>query len=289
MGVRFAPSPTGVFHVGNLRTAWISWKWARALGLPWVVRFEDIDAPRVVHGAREAQLGDLAALGLRPDESGLQSERLGRHSAAFALAQNTGQVYPCYCSRKDVRMALDASASAPHRPDAQYSGRCRALNAAPAHELPSLAWRFRNEAVSGCDDFIVGRTDRDGKSFVPAYQWACAIDDLDGNYALLVRAHDLAPAAQLQRAIQSWLGRAEGRAHLPAAIFHTALVTANDGARLEKRTRGVTLAELPSGVGVQELLRRFEASFDVDRFLPRYQPGALFGESERITLAELGL
>ena len=78
---RFAPSPTGQFHVGNLRTAWISWQWSRALATPWIVRFEDIDAPRVKPGALEAQLEDLARLGMKPGSQFLQSERAQRHRA----------------------------------------------------------------------------------------------------------------------------------------------------------------------------------------------------------------
>jgi hypothetical protein len=98
-------------------------------------------------------------------------------------------------------------------------------------------------------------------SFTPAYHWACAIDDYDGRYGLLVRSWDLGPAAPLQRAIQSWVGVFEGQVSVPS-LFHTSLVVQNNGHRLEKRTRGVTLSDL-SISGPQALLSAFERSFDL--------------------------
>src|SRR4051794_30272327 len=124
MSVRFAPSPTGAFHLGNLRTAWISRAWAKHLGLPWVVRFEDIDRPRVVYGAKEGQLSDMAALDLAPDEIVDQSARMDRHWELLQQAVAEGQVYPCHCSRKEILAGL---ASAPHGKEAIYDGRCRLI------------------------------------------------------------------------------------------------------------------------------------------------------------------
>ncbi|HUP58328.1 MAG TPA: glutamate--tRNA ligase family protein [Bdellovibrionota bacterium] len=300
MGIRFAPSPTGAFHVGNLRTAWISWTWSRALGQPWVVRFEDIDGPRVVPGARERQLADLKALGLEPDRSYLQSERHARHRAAFERAVASGALYPCYCSRKEIRAALDRAASAPHAPQAQYDGRCRSLSAPPPHPMATIAWRFRREDPSGKDDFIVARTSSrlgsggvplQPETFAPSYHWACAVDDHDGGYSLLVRASDLASAAESQRAVQAWLAASEGRPFRPPAIFHCSLVVRNDGHRLEKRTAGVTLPELEAaGIGPRELRAKFEAGFEVAAHRRGLEPGRLFGEDkETLTLRELGL
>lgn len=303
-GVRFAPSPTGRFHVGNLRTAWISHAIARRLGEPWIVRFEDIDGPRVVAGAQELQLEDMRALGLevRPelgDELIRQSDAHARHLEWFLRAVRERRVYPCFCSRKDVREALDGAASAPHGRVATYSGRCRervtaAAAAAniPDHSLPSLAWRFAlDEDPSGRSDFIVARTSvelstesgsdavllpSDPASFAPAYHWACAIDDAEGRYRLLVRASDLADVVPQHRAIMRWLGYEE----LPK-VFHTALVTQNDGHRLEKRTQGVTLPELlAAGWSAERIVAKFTESFD---------PGAHAGEPrERISLRDLG-
>jgi glutamyl-tRNA synthetase len=280
-GVRFAPSPTGDFHIGNLRTAWISWAWAQALGEAWIVRFEDIDTPRVIPGAQERQLEDLRALGMRPDGVILQSSRRGRHWDLFARAAAAGQVYPCFCSRKDVQSAL----SAPHdAAPAAYTGKCRDRTAAPDPLPATIGWRFRS--ILG--DPIVARTvpDRlrplvpDPVSFMPSYHWACAIDDWDGQYRLLVRASDLAQATPLQRDLQTWIAREEKAPAAFAAVFHTALVVSDDGHRLEKRTRGVTLNELrQAGFSEPELIRCFDRSLD-ERIAPGFGPGLVWGESK---------
>ena len=306
-GVRFAPSPTGRFHLGNLRTAWISYALAKKLGQPWVVRFEDIDAPRVVAGAREQQLQDMAALGLVPDQILIQSELRARHWAVFEKAVAEGQVYPCFCSRKEISLALEQAASAPHGPGSSgervYNGHCRVLYRGPGEwpkvQHPTIAWRFKASDESGRSDFIVARTSAgtpgglDSKSFVPGYHWACAIDDLDGRYQLLVRASDLAHVVDQQRAIQNWLASAEGSGAQWPAVYHTALVTADDGSRLEKRTRGVTLQEvLDSGISVPDVLSRFSASFEAELAQidsAQVVAGAVLGEKrERITVGELG-
>jgi glutamyl-tRNA synthetase len=293
MGVRFAPSPTGAFHIGNLRTAWISFWWAQKLKLPWVVRFEEIDRPRVIYGAQEGQLADMKALGLSPDELVLQSTKTERHWKLFVQAKDQGAVYPCFCSRKEV---LEQIASAPHQGTPPYSGRCRSLDSAEWAERsaqlarPSIAWRFKMPDSNGTADFVVARTpthDRfELKDFVPAYQWACAIDDIDGGYDLLVRAFDLKDSAPQQRAIQRWL---VGDTVRYPAIFHTSLVVNNDLSRLEKRTRGVTLAEvLAAGQKPERLVELFAKSFHSKE--TDFSPSVIFGESDpTITLAQLGL
>lgn len=292
MSVRFAPSPTGRFHVGNLRTAWISREWARRLGVPWVVRFEDIDQPRHAPGALEGQLADMKSIGLVPDRVLLQSERLDRHRNVFLSFQKSGWVYPCFCSRKDVRKTVAQSSSAPHAPVPAYSGRCRDLHFDSATNLPTLAWRIRCDDPSGRDDFVIARTGTaldvhrrpDMASFTPAYHWACAIDDYDGDghgdYTLLVRAWDLEPAAAQQRAIGERLARLESSRKSATAIFHASLVTAEDGGRLEKRTKGVTLPELFQSDETQESLKnKFEDSFTGD--WNGFAPGRLFGEIKK--------
>lgn len=295
-GVRFAPSPTGRFHIGNLRTAWISHRLSRSLGRPWVVRMEDIDIPRVLAGAREHQLEDMAELGLVPDWLLTQSRFRNRHWSVFRDAVSRGAVYPCDCSRKDVQTALSGLASAPHDGVAPvYSGRCRSAGADRQRSaVDSLAWRFRSSDPSGREDFIVARSglalDRDGipevSSFVPAYHWACAIDDFDGGYELLVRAIDLASAAPLQRAIQTWLG---GPTACLPALFHTSLVVRNDGHRLEKRTRGVTLPELKQvGFSVEKIVLSFSVTFafEADRV---FAPGETASEENpSLTISQLG-
>jgi glutamyl-tRNA synthetase len=247
----------------------------------------------VVEGAWDRQLSDMRALGLTPDEVVVQSVRLDRHWQVFSSAVSAGRVYPCFCSRKDVQAALAGASSAPHGVVPVYSGACRSLKERPETSLPGIAWRFRADDPSGAEDFIIARTDARWEgalppksSFVPAYNWACAIDDADGAYKLLVRAYDLESIARQQRAVQRLVLGPE--AALPA-IFHCALVTLDSGARLEKRTKGITLAELEAnGITARELARRFEASFDPPS--PDFAPGALFGEREReIKIGALGI
>jgi glutamyl-tRNA synthetase len=297
-GVRFAPSPTGRFHIGNLRTAWISELWASQLGLPWVVRFEDIDQPRVLAGARETQLSDMLALGLKPDLILDQSDFYSRHFELFERAIQEGQIYPCDCSRKEVQVALAGIASAPHDGLApMYSGHCRHLSTArPFQNGESLAWRFRMPLESGAHDFIVARTARgfsecptarDSSTFVPSYHWACAIDDTEGCYDLLVRSGDLKPAVVVQRAIARWL--APQRQH--PAVFHTSLVVQNDGHRLEKRTAGVTLPEILGGSSAEiaKVVERFSDSFHLASPQSSYLPSKVFGEArDTLSLQQLG-
>jgi glutamyl-tRNA synthetase len=295
--VRFAPSPTGRFHIGNLRTAWISYRWSQHLELPWIIRFEDIDAPRSLKGALENQLADMAALGMVPNLGSWQkqSEFRSRHWDLFCRGITLGQIYPCDCSRKEVQAALLGIASAPHDGRAPvYSGTCRKLDRLrPLQAGESVAWRFRMENDHGLEDFIIARSSAklnsqglpEEASYAPAYHWACAIDDYDGDFDLLVRSHDLKHAAPLQRAIQKWLGTVEGESRVPA-IFHTSLVVQNDGHRLEKRTPGVTLDDLP--LTPQEILRAFEESFALDNFAFHPFPGGMAGEpKEELLLRDL--
>ena len=127
---RFAPSPTGQLHLGNLRTALVAWLFARSSGGRFVVRMEDLDLV-TAHPEHEAQqLADLAALGLDWDgEVVRQTDRFDRYDAAIERLTAEGRTYPCFCSRREIREA----ASAPHDgpvPDGAYPGTCRDLTAA---------------------------------------------------------------------------------------------------------------------------------------------------------------
>jgi glutamyl-tRNA synthetase len=303
MSVRFAPSPTGKLHIGNLRTAWISHAFARALNMEWVLRFEDIDRPRCIEGSIEQQLGDLKKLGLMPDLITIQSERHRRHELLFREAVRSGKVYPCTCSRKEIQQELQAMASAPHgeHSTAIYNGKCRPLGGKKAEAKNTgekhapLAWRFCNTEEDargkafGEQDFIIGRTDATQGDFQPAYQWACAIDDFDEGHRLLVRAFDLAHVVSAQRQIQKWLNALESADRESPAVFHAALVTSNDGHRLEKRTCGVTLQEiLQSDVTLEEIRSRFEKSFD-SHLIGNFRQSLIWGEpSNQLTLREIG-
>lgn len=264
-GIRFAPSPTGRFHIGNLRTAWVSHKIARELGEPWIIRIEDIDTARVSTEFRDQQLEDLKSLGLIADRVVIQSSRHERHRELFEKARREGRVYPCDCSRRDVLDALKQMERAPHSSPIEYSGHCRHRTEPLDQYKPAetLAWRWKMlgpGSESGHHDAIIARTDASGGHFTVGYHLACAIDDADGDYHALVRAWDLAPVDEIQNEIRSWcLGSPD-----LTRVFHTALVTRDDGGRLEKRTQGVTLEELQTrGVTVSQILKSFELSFDL--------------------------
>jgi glutamyl-tRNA synthetase len=304
MSVRFAPSPTGRFHVGNLRTAWLSHWIARKLRMTWVVRFEDIDQPRVIPGARQTQLEDMAALGLMPEEVRDQSQHHSRHWQLFSAAIQAGKAYPCFCSRKDLQRLVNQSASAPHDVSPTYDGFCRSRRDWPLKIAPSVGWRFRSEDPSGAQDWLIGRTTgtvlkKDclpaASDFIPSYNWACALDDYDGRHRLLVRAADLAHVLPLQREAQNWMAHLENPklGWVPPAVLHSALVTLPDGGRLEKRTQGITLPELRSrGVSLEQLLSAFENSLDpsLKQISAPIGPGAVMSETPaQVSLHSLGL
>ena len=124
---RFAPSPTGPLHLGNLRTALLAWLFARSAGARFLVRVEDLDHSRVRPGVEEEQLSDLRALGLDWDGPVVrQSERMDLYEEAIARLDGDGLLYPCYCTRAEIR----AAASAPHGIPASdhYPGTCRELS-----------------------------------------------------------------------------------------------------------------------------------------------------------------
>ncbi|HEX4925332.1 MAG TPA: hypothetical protein VFV50_14655, partial [Bdellovibrionales bacterium] len=230
-----------------------------------------------------------------PSEILIQSHFHERHLESFERAVRDEMVYPCFCSRKEV---VEGLASAPHGPMTVYTGRCRGLRADewPAYDRPTLAWRFKLNPSDPTQDFVVARTAAPGalaswsprEGFAPAYQWACAVDDYDGRYTLLVRAFDLLDSAAQQRGIQSWLASNANAPVRHPAVFHTALIVNDDSSRLEKRTKGVTLAELIArGLTEKTIIEKFESTFHIDRY--QFAPGAIFGEDRRqMTLSELG-
>lgn len=286
-GVRFAPSPTGKLHLGNLRTAWISAQLAQLYQVPWHVRFDDIDRPRVLPGAQAEQLADLARLGLRPERISVQSENHSRHFALFSAAREAGMLYLCTCSRTQVAQALAAAASAPHGAEPIYAGTCR--NRVEPVDTEALgtrvfAWRFRAPDPSGAEDFIVARgaARACAASFQPSYHWATAIDDLDGDFLLLVRAWDLASALTPQRRVQAWLLSAGFSQKQAPAVYHTSLVVSPSGKRLEKRSQGVFLEEiLARGLSPEALLDFFASSWQAPPKVARPEPLRELGELSR--------
>lgn len=255
---RFAPSPTGPLHLGNLRTALVSWLQVRAAGGQWLVRMEDLD--RVTSSVEHEidQLSSLAALGMRSDLTVVrQSDRFSLYYDAIATLQGLGRVYECYCSRREIREA----AQAPHAESVAYPGTCRTLSAARLAELrlagrpPALRLRSDGERfgfddlIAGhfegsADDVVIQRNDR-----VPAYNLAVVVDDAAQGVTHVTRGADLLESTPRQRLLQQLLEIPEPRyAHVP-------LVVAQDGTRLAKRHGAVTIADLAArGVSAQRVL-----------------------------------
>jgi glutamyl-tRNA synthetase len=245
---RFAPSPTGPLHLGNLRTALLSYLFARAGGGRFLIRVEDLDTGRSRPEHEAGQLADLAALGLESDEPPVrQSERFALYDEAIAQLEREGALYRCWCTRAEIREA----ASAPHGPlpEGAYPGTCRDLTALqvaererggrpPALRIDARAARIaftdrllgpREDVV---DDFVVRRNDG-----APAYNLAVAVDDDAQRIGEVVRGADLVDTT----ARQLFVGR---RLRLgPVSHAHVPLMLGPDGARLAKRHGAVTLAD----------------------------------------------
>jgi len=245
---RFAPSPTGPLHLGNLRTALLAYLYARAGGGRFLIRVEDLDAGRSRPEHEAGQLADLAALGLESDEPVVrQSERAELYEEAIAQLERDGALYRCWCTRAEIREAT----SAPHGPlpEGAYPGTCRRLTAAqiaerersgrpPALRLDAGAVRigfddrFLGHREVVVDDFVVRRNDG-----APAYNLAVAVDDDAQGIGEVVRGADLADTTARQILVARRLGLREMR------YGHVPLMLGPDGARLAKRHGAVTLAD----------------------------------------------
>jgi glutamyl-tRNA synthetase len=245
---RFAPSPSGPLHLGNLRTALLAWLFARSGGGRFLLRIEDLDRARSKPEYEAGQIADLAALGLDWDgEIVQQSQRTELYRDALERLRADGRVYPCWCTRAEIRGAAEA----PHGPlpEGAYPGTCRRLSEAEraareragrraalrldagAAEV-SFHDRLHGETKGVVDDFVLWRGDG-----TPAYQLAVVVDDADQGVDQVVRGDDLIDSTPRQLLLARLLGLPEPEyAHVP-------LVLGADGARLAKRHGAVTLAE----------------------------------------------
>lgn len=241
---RFAPSPTGLLHAGSLVAALASWLDARAHGGCWLVRIEDVDAPRCVAGAGEAILAQLAACGLHPDEPvWWQHARGEAYAAALQRLRAAGLAYDCGCTRADIDAAL-AAAGRPHQRFGErvYPGTCRAGLRGRARRAVRLRvdgridWVDRRLGPQSQDlaaevgDFVLQRADG-----LWAYQLAVVVDDAAQGVTDVVRGEDLADNTARQIALQRALG-------LPTPRYrHTPLVRAADGHKLSKQNGAAPL------------------------------------------------
>jgi glutamyl-tRNA synthetase len=259
---RFAPSPTGEIHLGNVWTALLAWLHARQHGGRFVLRVEDLDPDRSRPELAAAQLADLRWLGLDwdegPDVGGrlgpyVQSERTARYERAIEVLAGQDLLYPCYCTRAEIR----AAASAPHGAErGDYPGTCRNLTLdqrkareaqgrrpclrARMPDAPTLI-RFDDlvcgpmeEDVAGASgDFVVRRADG-----VHAYQLAVVVDDGLMGITHVVRGADLLGSTARQIWLHQWLGL------VPPRFGHVPLLVGADGHRLSKRHASLSVARL---------------------------------------------
>jgi len=265
---RFAPSPTGDLHLGNLRTALLAWLFARSARARFLLRVEDLDTGRVRPGAEERQLRDLRRLGLDWDGPVTrQSERGSVHREALATLAAAGLVYSCWCTRAEIA----AAASAPHGSEGvvegAYPGTCRDLPALARRNLERsakpAALRVRTEGArvrfddrlagsqeGRLDDFVVRRNDG-----AYAYNLAVAVDDADQGIDEVVRGADLLATTARQIWVLERLGL-----DVPA-YAHVPLMLGDDGRRMAKRNGARCLDErLVDGGTAEHVISELAAS-----------------------------
>jgi glutamyl-tRNA synthetase len=277
---RFAPSPSGRLHLGNLRTALLAWLFACSAGGSFLLRIEDLDRARSKAEYEAQQVEDLLAIGIDWDEEApRQSTRTDRYREALEQLGAEGRVYPCWCTRAEIR----AAAEAPHGPlpEGAYPGTCRNLSAAERAErersgrpaalrLDARAARIEFEdrlhghTTGVVDDFVLWRGDD-----TPAYQLAVVVDDADQGITEVVRGDDLLDSTPRQIELARLLGLT------PPRYAHVPLVLGPDGARLAKRHGAVTLEQhdpaeavswMAASVGLAEPGERVTATELIPRF-----------------------
>ncbi len=243
---RFAPSPTGLLHLGNVRSALLGWLQCRAAGGEFLLRIEDLDPDRAKPVLTDAIFRDLEFLGLDWDgEVLVQSRRAQLYDAALEQLKAKGRVYPCTCSRAEIQRA----ASAPHGDEGPiYPGTCRAGAAKKEGRTPALRFRvakgewsvddlvrgrFTQDVLAQVGDFVVRRADG-----VASYQLAVVVDDAASGVTHVLRGDDLLSSTPRQLQLYEALG-------LEAPAFaHVPLLLQPDGKRLAKREGSSTVAGL---------------------------------------------
>ena len=291
---RYAPSPSGDLHFGNLRTAVLAWLFARQSGRNFYMRVEDIDSERSSMESARRQLEDLAALGIEWDEPVIYQHERGD---AYAAALATLDTYECYCSRRDIREA----ASAPHAQPGMYPGTCRDLTEeqrayrrselADHGRLPAIRLRahvrqwtvsdyYKGEFTGPVDDVILKRGGNVNQAQAGdwAYNLAVVVDDGFQNVDQIVRGDDLLESAPAQAYLAAQLG-------LPQPTYiHVPLVVNARGDRLAKRDGAVTLREMSTLRTTEDIIRQLAASVGItnatsmDELLQKFVPESLVQE-----------
>ena len=256
---RFAPSPSGRMHLGNVFSALLAWLSVRSRNGRMLLRIEDLDPDRCRLEYIETLKRDLDWLGLDWDaEQTPQSKRADAYHAEFERLRAFGLVYPCYCSRAELH-----AASAPHASDGNviYAGTCRTLtDAERAAKTRKPAWRvivpntvitvqdglqgeYTENLVQDCGDFIIRRSDG-----VYAYQLAVVTDDAQAGVTQVVRGSDLLSSTPRQIWLQRQLGFPE------PGYYHVPLLVAPDGRRLSKREKDLDMGALRNRYTPEQLL-----------------------------------
>ncbi|MCK7642548.1 tRNA glutamyl-Q(34) synthetase GluQRS [Corynebacterium antarcticum] len=290
---RYAPSPSGDLHFGNLRTAVLAWLFARRSGRRFLLRVEDIDTQRSSTESAERQIEDLIALGLDFDgEVWWQQDRYPAYAAAVDELRARGLVYECYCSRREIREA----SGAPHILPGCYPGTCRDLDEvmrerrraklAADDRVPALRLRaevtewtvhdhYAGEYTGEVDDLVLRRG---GQCPDWAYNLAVTVDDAAQDIDQVVRGRDLLSSAPRQAYLAHLLGYPEvGYVHVP-------LVLGPEGKRLAKRDGAVTLRQMLDKESIDAIRGRIARSVGVDGvsdmpgLLERFDPAALPGD-----------
>jgi len=258
---RFAPSPTGYLHLGHAHSALTAWRRARVTGGRFLLRIEDIDRTRCRPEFTAAIMEDLAWLGLDWDgEVRIQSEHLPDYRAVLDRLDARGLLYPCFCTRADIKREIGESQSAPHAPDGSliYPGLCRGLSSAEqtqriesglsyalrlkttksVSEVPTLTFNEETDGVrtahpDSFGDIVLARKDS------PASYHLCVThDDALQGVTLVTRGEDLKPATDIQVLLQALMG------WLTPTYAHHKLLTDSTGRRLAKRDRAATLRQM---------------------------------------------
>jgi glutamyl-tRNA synthetase len=256
---RFAPSPTGIMHLGNVMCALLSWLSAKSKGGTWVLRIEDLDPDRSRRHFADRLMRDLEWLGLTWDEGPyFQSERHERYAAALERLCAMDLVYPCFCTRADI-MATQA----PHESDGRivYAGTCRARTynkedmeraalrlKVPDREIAFTDGHYGPQRVNlsrHCGDFIIRR--KDGAW---AYQLAVVVDDAEMGITEVVRGSDLLLSSPQQIYLAELLGYP-----LPSFI-HLPLLCNAQGQRLSKRDKSLDMESLRADFTAEEIIGR---------------------------------
>ena len=271
---RFAPTPSGRMHLGNVFAALIAWLSVRSRGGALVLRMEDLDTLRTSEEFAEILRQDLKWLGLAWDhETAPQSQRSAVYDRYFSQLEEMGLLYPCYCTRSQLH-----SVNAPHLSDGTYvyPGTCRNLTDAekaafgrdPAWrvKVPDRQYRltdlcqgpFAQNLSADCGDFVVRRADG-----VYVYQLAVTVDDGEAGVTEVVRGVDLLGSAPRQMYLQELFG-------FPHPEYgHVPLLVAPDGRRLSKRDKDLDLGALRLQKKPEEIIGALAHSSGL---LERYEP-----------------